>query len=268
MGEENAAGFRTGLAGSYDSFFRAGGFGFDDRKQQGFANLGYFEANTPTLAAASENMMAQLLGLLRRPGEGLVLDVGCGLGGTSRYLARHYEPRNVHGINISAYQLKQCRTRVPEAHFHLMPAEALTFPDGMFDVVVSVEAACHFQGRREFLSEALRVLKPGGEIVVADILFNAQPQSFAKMLSGQEVYQDLDAYRALWEGCDFAEVTLQDVTRECWVGFSEHIRRQLVLGVRDGGLDAGTFQRLLKFGRNIERLPVSAYVFAHAVKPA
>lgn len=266
MNEQYISEVRAGLVDSYDRFFQNIGFQFDDRKYQGFANLGYFEADTATMSAASENMMERLLSLVRKR-EGAVLDVGCGLGGTTQYLTRYYPPEQVHGINISAYQLEECRQRVPGSHFHLMPAEALTFPDKTFDTVISVEAACHFQGRREFISEAMRVLKPGGELVVADILFHAQPTSFGKMLSGQEIYHCLDEYRALWQSCGFSDITLQDVTRECWNGFSEFIKKMTMRRVREREIDAPTFQYLHKFNKKIEALPVSYYVFAHAVKP-
>lgn len=266
MTEQTVSDIRAGLVNSYDRFFQNIGFQFDDRKYQGFANLGYFEPDTTSMSAASENMMERLLGMVSNR-EGLILDVGCGLGGGTKYLTRYYPPEQVHGINISAFQLDECRQRVPGSHFHLMPAEALRFPDNMFDTVISVEAACHFQGRREFISEAMRVLKPGGELVVADILFHAEPRSFGKMLSGQEIYPSLDDYRALWESCGCIDITFQDVTRECWKGFSEHIKKVTMRRVLNREIDAPTFQHLLKFGRKVEELPVSFYVFAHATKP-
>lgn len=267
MNEQSISEFRANLVNSYDYFFQEYGFNFDDRKYQGFANLGYFDSETTSMSQASENMMEQLLRLVHQH-QGTVLDVGCGLGGTTRYLTRYYSPDQVHGINISAYQLEECRGRAPNCHFHLMPAEALTFPENTFDTIISVEAACHFHGRREFLSEAMRVLKPGGELVVADILFHSQPTTFAKMLSGQEIYESLDKYHAIWRSCGFDDVTTQDVTHECWTGFSEHITKVLMRRVLERNIDAVTFQRLLKFSRKIAQLPVSFYVFAHASKPA
>jgi MPBQ/MSBQ methyltransferase len=266
MNEHSRNEFHTKIANSYDSFFQEFGFNFDDRKYQGFANLGYFDLKTESLSQASENMMEHLLGLVHRH-QGSVLDIGCGLGGTTRYLTNYYSPEKIHGVNISAYQLEECRSRAPGCNFYLMPAEALTFPDNSFDTVISVEAACHFQGRREFLSEAMRVLKPGGELVVADILFHSQPTTFPKMLSGQEIYNSLDEYLMLWQSCGFNEVTIKDVTRECWSGFSNYINGVLIRRVLDRNIDALTFQRLLKFSRKIAQLPVSFYVFAHAAKP-
>jgi MPBQ/MSBQ methyltransferase len=267
MDEQSVTEFHTKLVKSYDDFFQDIGFNFDDRKYQGFANLGYFDSLTTSMSHASENMIDRLLSLVHKH-DGMVLDVGCGLGGTTQYLTRYYSPEKIHGINISDYQLEECRNRAPNCHFHLMPAEALTFPDNTFDTIISVEAACHFQGRREFLSEAMRVLKPGGELVVADILFHSQPTTFAKMLSGQEIYNSLEEYSSLWQSCGFDGVITHDVTLECWRGFSDYINKMLMRRVLERNIDASTFQRLLKFSRKIAKLPVSFYVFAHAVKTA
>lgn len=44
----------------------------------------------------------------------------------------------------------------------------LSFPDGSFDVVWSVEAGPHMPDKAVFAKELLRVLKPGGVLVVAD----------------------------------------------------------------------------------------------------
>jgi MPBQ/MSBQ methyltransferase len=258
--------FRAGLVDSYDRLFQATNFYFEDRLGAGFANLGYFEPGTLSQSAACENLMECLIGRLRSR-KGLILDVGCGLGGSTRHLTRYYPPEHVHAINISAYQLDACRRRVLESHFYLMAAECLAFPDGMFDAVICVEAACHFKGRREFLGEAIRVLKPGGELVAADILFNAQPKAFPKILAGQELYRTLDEYRGLWEASGFCEVSCQDVTRQCWKGFTEHIKGRALRDVISHAIDAAAFQRLIRFARDIEELPVSAYVFAHALKP-
>jgi MPBQ/MSBQ methyltransferase len=260
--------YQAVLTDSYDRFFRdfLDDLYVGDRANMGYANLGIFLPDTPDFATACDNMMERVVSKLSRH-DGPLLDVGCGLGGTSSYLARHFPPSRVHGINVSDYQISECRARVPDAHFEVMSAEQMHFPDLTFDTVVSVEAALHFKGRREFLNEAWRVLKPGGEIVVADIVFNNEPRVFRKVLAGQEVYENLSDYTALWQGCGFKNVQIEDITRASLRAFVSHFKSKALAGLLGKQIDATSFNRLLTFVRDIETLPVLAYVIASASKP-
>jgi MPBQ/MSBQ methyltransferase len=99
-----------------------------------------------------------------------LLDVGCGIGGSSRILAKDYN-FDVTGVTISPQQVKRAQELTPpgvNAKFQVDDAMALSFPDASFDVVWSVEAGPHMPDKAVFAKELLRVLKPGGILVVAD----------------------------------------------------------------------------------------------------
>jgi len=99
-----------------------------------------------------------------------VLDVGCGIGGSSRIMARDYG-FVVTGVTISPTQVTRARELTsPElpARFQIDDAMALSFPDASFDVVWSVEAGPHMPDKAVFAKELMRVLKPGGVLVLAD----------------------------------------------------------------------------------------------------
>ncbi|WP_448602308.1 methyltransferase domain-containing protein [Thermoleptolyngbya sp.] len=109
-------------------------------------------------------------GLDRLPCGSTLLDVGCGIGGSSRILAQDYG-FNVTGITISPQQVKRAQELTPpgvSAKFLVDDAMALSFPDASFDVVWSVEAGPHMPDKAIFAKELMRVLKPGGVLVVAD----------------------------------------------------------------------------------------------------
>jgi MPBQ/MSBQ methyltransferase len=109
-------------------------------------------------------------GLDKLPPGTTVLDVGCGIGGSSRILARDYGFA-VTGITISPQQVKRAEELTPEglnAQFAVDDAMALSFPDASFDVVWSIEAGPHMPDKAVFALELMRVLKPGGVLVVAD----------------------------------------------------------------------------------------------------
>ena len=99
-----------------------------------------------------------------------VLDVGCGIGGSSRILAKDYG-FDVTGITISPQQVQRGQELTPQgvdAKFQVDDALALSFPDNSFDVVWSIEAGPHMPDKAKYAQEMMRVLKPGGILVVAD----------------------------------------------------------------------------------------------------
>ena len=99
-----------------------------------------------------------------------VLDVGCGIGGSSRILARDYG-FSVTGITLSPQQVKRATELTAEgldAKFMVNDALNMSFPDNSFDVVWSIEAGPHMPDKARYGAEMLRVLKPGGILVVAD----------------------------------------------------------------------------------------------------
>lgn len=102
-----------------------------------------------------------------------VLDVGCGIGGTSRYLAKMYgEGTSVTGITLSQNQVDRATTLAKDrginnTKFQVMDALAMDFPDNSFDVVWACESGEHMPDKKKYVEEMIRVLKPGGRIVIA-----------------------------------------------------------------------------------------------------
>ena len=109
-------------------------------------------------------------GLDKLPKGSRILDVGCGIGGSSRILAKHYG-FNVTGITISSAQVKRARELTSDelnCNFQVMDALDLKFADGSFDAVWSVEAGAHMNDKNKFADEMLRTLRPGGFLALAD----------------------------------------------------------------------------------------------------
>jgi len=102
-----------------------------------------------------------------------VLDVGCGVGGTSRYLAKSLgTDASVTGITLSPNQVKRATELAVEqgvnnAKFTVMNALEMDFPDNSFDVVWACESGEHMPDKEAYINEMMRVLKPGGKFVMA-----------------------------------------------------------------------------------------------------
>ncbi len=101
-----------------------------------------------------------------------ILDVGCGIGGSSLYLADKFQA-HVTGITLSPVQSKRATERALEARLQekttFLVADALEMPfeANSFDLVWSLESAEHFPNKIQFLQESYRVLKPGGRLLMA-----------------------------------------------------------------------------------------------------
>jgi tocopherol O-methyltransferase len=104
-----------------------------------------------------------------RPGR-TILDIGCGTGASSIYLAKHYKVEAT-GITISPVQIglanKAAAREDVSATFLLMDAEAMKF-EKLFDVVWSVESISHYQDIEKFFASAAKLLPSNGTIAVID----------------------------------------------------------------------------------------------------
>jgi MPBQ/MSBQ methyltransferase len=103
---------------------------------------------------------------------GTVLDVGCGIGGTSRYLASKFPAARVTGITLSPNQVRRGTELAAErglfnVDFRVMDALAMDFPDDSFDLVWACESGEHMPDKKAYVEEMVRVLKPGGTLVLA-----------------------------------------------------------------------------------------------------
>src|SRR5499427_3868342 len=104
-----------------------------------------------------------------------ILDVGCGTGTLAiEAAARVGAAGRVAGIDPAPRQIARARSKARRADlaidFRVAAIEALSFPAGSFDVVTSTLMMHHLPGdlKRQGLAEILRVLQPGGRLVVCD----------------------------------------------------------------------------------------------------
>jgi MPBQ/MSBQ methyltransferase len=160
------------VANSYDQWTQDGILEFYWGEHIHLGHYGAPPRRKDFLKAKSDfvHEMARWAGLDTLPRGTTVLDVGCGIGGSSRILARDYG-FSTTGITISPQQVKRARELTSEnltAKFQVDDALDLSFPDNSFDVVWSIEAGPHMPDKEKYGAEMLRVLKPGGILVVAD----------------------------------------------------------------------------------------------------
>lgn len=110
-----------------------------------------------------------------------VLDVGCGVGGTSIYLAKKYPQVYFTGINITpvhiemAKQFAMQRQVTANTQFLEKNFTDTQFPDNFFDGIFALESTNYASDITAYLKEMYRVLKPGRRFVILDGFLNGAP---------------------------------------------------------------------------------------------
>jgi SAM-dependent methyltransferase len=167
-----------------------------------------------------------------------VLDVGSGVGGTSRCLAKEFGCR-VTGIDLTD---EYCRAatmlsaRIGLAHlvdFRQGDATELPFDDQTFDVVWTEHVAMNIPDKARLYKEMHRVLKPGGTLAIYDVLAGPSgpvlfPVPWARTPDTSFLVQP-NELRKLLEGAGFTVTDWSDTTeaaRAWFVSLAEKIRKE------------------------------------------
>ncbi len=143
-------------------------------------HYGIWDANTKDLAAAVLNSNFRLMNLGEIKPTDYVLDAGCGIGGSSIYLAKN-KGCKAHGITLSKKQVETATQNAKnkglsdKLQFSQQDYTKTNFPDNTFDIAWCIESMETATDKTLFFNEMRRILKPGGKILVADIF---KPESY------------------------------------------------------------------------------------------
>jgi len=123
-----------------------------------------------------------------------VLDVGCGEGRFCRMLAAR--GARTTGIDPTATLIQTARARQPGGIFHEAVAEALPLVEASMDLVVSYVALVDIPDYRAAIREMVRVLRPGGRMVVANLngFSTATTKFWARDEDGNKLHWTMDNY--------------------------------------------------------------------------
>jgi tocopherol O-methyltransferase len=209
-----------------------------------------------------------------------ILDVGCGIGGSTLYLANKYQA-NATGITLSPVQADRAKERArglglgERVNFQVANALEMPFADNSFDLVWSLESGEHMPDKVKFLQECHRVLKPGGKLIMVTWCHRPtdnSPLTAEEQKQLQEIYRvyclpyviSLPEYQAIASGLPLSNLRTADWSQAVapfWnVVIDSAITPQAIWGLLcsgwttiQGALSLGLMQRgyetgLIRFG--------------------
>lgn len=150
-------------------------------------NLGYWK-NARTYREACEDMARLLADHGGFRSVDRLLDVGFGFGEQDLLWVKEYGIRHIDGVNITPLHVQVANRRKSRKglddviSYQIGTAVQLPFPAEHFDRVAALESAFHFRPRQDFFRESCRVLKPGGLLVIADMVAAAGEKVMKKSL--------------------------------------------------------------------------------------
>lgn len=144
---------------------------------------------------------------------GAVLEIGVGVGENLRYYRR---AEVIHAIEPNAERARQAEDVAAAVehgipvYVQVAPAEALPYPDAMFDVVVSSLVFCSVSDQERALAEIERVLRPGGVLWMVE---HVQPKTplLAQVAAAVTPY-----WRRIAHNCHLDRPTLAVLARRGW----------------------------------------------------
>eukprot|EP01068_Selenidium_serpulae_P016772 Selendium_serpulae@DN6321_c0_g1_i2.p1 len=212
-----------------------------------------YRTNFKRTKATLTHKMMERVGLMRDPhAECRVLDIGCGIGGSSRIMAATQKNSVVVGISISetqiarASKLTKAQSLEERCSFEVMDALDMKFPNACFDFVWLCESTEHIKDKERALREAVRVLRPKGRLILAAwcqrdqkaLPFNTSENEKLSFLYEQWCHPPFVSISSLVETLramnEEGDRLLEDVRAEDWtIPTLPSWHHQILLGVSD-----------------------------------
>lgn len=159
---------------------------------------GTWDQEEPSTAAMTTGLAAHAARLGLRPGDAL-LEVGCGTGKTTSWLARQVAPGgHVLAVDFAPAMIARAQEKALPAEFRCLDICAETPEAAAFDLALCFHSFPHFRDQPAALRHLAAALRPGGRLVVMHLGGSARINAFHATLSGAVRHDLLPQGEAAW----------------------------------------------------------------------
>lgn len=137
-------------------------------------------------------MNNQIIGRLNLKGESpLLIDLGCGMGGTIRHALKNKKNLNAIGVTLSQFQVNEGNKLLKNKKGIILKENYnnTSFKSNSADGVVAIESFCHSGHSKNSFKEAYRILKPNTKLVIADAFLKKDVEDLS--VGSQHCYNQL-----------------------------------------------------------------------------
>jgi SAM-dependent methyltransferase len=232
-----------------------------------FRHFGFWTRGITTPQSACHNLIEEILAFLPDK-RGSIVDLGCGLGATTKHLLKYFPPEAVTGVTTSRDYLAACRKKSAPVKFLHRKLPRLNLPAASFDTVLWVKGPWKLGSRPRLFRESLQLLKPGGKLLAFDVLF-ANPHKrrmWQNIWSCEAFVSSLDEYQEFLASAGFQDIRVLDVTAQSLEAFRRYLQGYFNLKKLASGTTADMFQDVSSY-LLMEECPVSRCLLVSASKP-
>lgn len=198
---------------------------------------GYFEKGIKTHEEAiiNKNKVIEKLLNLEKLGKkkSIILDAGCGVGGTCIFLAKNYSHIKFLGLNVSPIQIKLAPKFAKQSQvssntdFILGDFLEIGLKDKSIDGIFAIESITRANDIKRFLVEASRILKLNGKIVIDDAFIFKKPSNyFTKLVYNAYCktwkipsMESFEIFKTNLEELKFNDIKIKEITKNTWLSF-------------------------------------------------
>jgi len=163
-----------------------------------------------------------------------VLEVGCGIGTTTRYLAGE-SGFLVTAVDLSPRMIERAQERskrrglADRVEFRVADAQQLPFEEAVFDAVIDESVTAFVPNKERALSEYVRVVKPGGYVGLNEVTWTKAPPAelvrYTALIMAGADFLPAAGWQALLEGVGLAELAVRQYPFEARSQFVEELRQ-------------------------------------------
>lgn len=256
-------------------------------QENGFLSFGYWDNNTDDYNIAVKKLLNLVLENEKPLHRDLILNVACGYGSETFIIYEKLLPERIIAIDITEAHINYARCEAEKKrlsdkiHFTKMDACSLPFESESFQYVIGIEGPAHFNSREIFLQKGFEVLKPGGVLLLSDIIVDrvaAKKNLFYRILSRlcskywympETNWMTINELRHLLEKIGFRQITVECIGEYVYPGFARFNTRwsSILNALKIRGIRIGIGLTFISWLLGlVYRLGMTEYVFVKAVK--